>query len=74
MVEIRFLLNLSPQEIVAYYQGAASNVVAKSVDGRAVQFPAKILRPFVTHDGVVGLFALVYDANNKFVEIKRVGP
>jgi hypothetical protein len=74
MSEIRFRLNMSSQTFLAYYRGTASEVEARAVDGRTVRFPANILRPFVTHDGVAGLFALVYDEQNKFVEMKRVGP
>jgi len=73
MHEIRFRLNISNQRLLAYYRGVASQVETRSVDGRTVLFPANILRPFVAHDGVVGLFALVYDEQNRFVEIKRVG-
>ena len=51
----------------------ARDVVAKSVDGRTVRFPANVLRPFVTPDGVAGAFVLVYDEKNKFVEMRRVG-
>ena len=73
MHEIRFRLNISNQKFLAYYRGEASNVETRSVDGRTVLFPANILRPFVRHDGIAGLFALVYDEQNRFVEIKRVG-
>ena len=74
MHEIRFRLNMSSQKFLAYYRGAVSVVEATAEDGRKVQFPANVLRPFVTHDGVSGLFALVHDEQNRFVEMKRVGP
>ena len=73
MQEIRFRLSISTQEFLKYYRGTASDVEARAMDGRMVRFPANILRPFVTRDGVEGVFALVYDEQNRFVEMKRVG-
>ena len=72
MPSIRFRLDISPESYLAYYQGAARNVVATGRDGRRIQFPADRLRPFVTHDGVRGEFELEFDANNKFVAMRRV--
>jgi len=73
MSEIRFRLNISAHEFLAYYRGVARDVETTSLDGRAVRFPANVLRPFVTGDGVVGVFVLVYDEKNRFVEMKRMG-
>lgn len=73
MPEIRFRLNISPEQYLSYYQGAVRNVIATSSDGRRVQFPADRLRPFVTHDGVRGEFVLEFDADNRFVALRRLG-
>jgi len=72
MQEIRFRLKLSSAEFLAFYQGAAREVVAKALDGRTVRFPAAVLRPFVMHDGVHGVFALRFDGNNKFTELVKI--
>jgi len=72
MPSIRFRLDISPESYLAYYQGAARSVIATGRDGRRIQFPADRLRPFVTHDGVRGEFELEFDANNKFVAMRRV--
>ncbi len=73
MPEIRFRLDISPERYLSFYQGAARNVLATSVDGRRVQFPAERLRPFVTREGVRGEFVLEFDADNRFVGLRRVG-
>ena len=73
MPEIRFRLDISPQRYLSYYQGTVRNVLAVSVDGRRIQFPADRLRPFVTHDGVRGEFVLEFDDNNKYVGMRRIG-
>lgn len=72
MPTVRFHLAISPERYRAYYQGAVRQVIATGHDGRRVQFPADRLRPFVTHDGVRGEFELEFDANHKFVALRRV--
>lgn len=71
MSEIYFSLNLSAEQYLPYYQGIVKNVQVVSWEGKTLRFPANILRPFVHKDGVHGDFVLIYDANNKFKEIKR---
>lgn len=56
-----------------YYQGMARQVVVKAFDGRTLQFPANVLRPFVTHSGVSGLFVICVDQHNKLVGIEKIG-
>lgn len=72
MPTVRFRLDISSDVYLAYYQGAVRSVIATGRDGRRVQFPADRLRPFVTHEGVRGEFELEFDANNKFVALRRV--
>ena len=73
MAVYRFRLSLSASEYLAYYQGAARDVVVRSHEGPVVQFPADALRRFVTRDGVHGEFVLRVDARNKLQGIDRVG-
>lgn len=72
MPSIRFRLDISPELYLAHYQGVARSVIVTGLDGRRVQFPAERLRPFVSHDGVRGEFELEFDANHKFVALRRV--
>ena len=65
-------LRITQEDYLSFYQGAVKLVSAISIDGKTVQFPANILRQFVTLDGIDGTFAIYFDANNKFVEIKRL--
>ncbi len=72
MKEIRFFIDIPAHRYLAFYQGAADQVVTTAVDGRRVRFPAHILRPFVTHDGIRGEFALRYDECNRFAGIRKL--
>ncbi|MCW8887495.1 MAG: DUF2835 domain-containing protein [Gammaproteobacteria bacterium] len=70
--EIIFSLNISADEVLRYYQGAASMVSTRSIDGRSVRFPASRLRPFMTVSGVKGYFAISFDDNHKFIEMRQI--
>lgn len=63
-------LDISREQFLRWYQGVGS-VRARCTDGRTIAFPAKILQPYITHDGVQGYFRIYFDENNKFREIRR---
>ena len=65
-------LSLSADDYLAHYGGSAKDIIAKSLDGRNVRFPATLLRQFVSHSGVQGIFKLVYNQENKFTHIERL--
>ncbi|MFQ5643912.1 MAG: DUF2835 family protein [Thiogranum sp.] len=53
------------------YSGAARHVVALDIEGRTIQLPAAALRPFVTHEGIEGVFVIRVDEANKLIDIRR---
>ena len=69
---IRFRLAISAEEYLAYYQGSAQEVVARSDDNKIVRFPASAIRRFVTHDGIFGRFEITFDENNKLISIQPI--
>ncbi len=69
---IRFRLAISAEDYLAFYQGNAREVVARSDDNRIVRFPANAIRKFVTHDGIFGRFEITFDENNKLVAIRAI--
>lgn len=71
MSAISVSLVISADEYLKLYQGVAKSVFAKSASGETVRFPATILQPFVTREGVKGNFIIEFDNNNKFKSIKR---
>ena len=72
MARIRFSLNLSAETYRAYYRGEANMVQVKSLDGQNLRFPAAVLRPYLGHAGVSGLFELEFDENRRFVSLQRL--
>jgi hypothetical protein len=70
--KVHFVLHISAHEYQDYYSGTARNVAVTARDGRAIKFPANILRPFISHDGIHGEFVIEFDDNNKFVAINKL--
>ncbi|MAM89463.1 MAG: hypothetical protein CME36_19360 [unclassified Hahellaceae] len=65
-------LSITPDEFLRVYQGQAKAVSAISVDGRRVQFPAAVLRPYLLHEGIQGRFEIEFDSEHKFAGIRRL--
>lgn len=72
MKEFRLRLSISPAEMMLYYRGDASVVLATARDGTSVQMPARLLRPHVTAQGVSGEFLLRCDDRNRFLSLERI--
>ena len=72
MKQVTFNLHITRDEYLRYYQGEARSVVATSLDGRTVRFPARVLQRVVTTEGVHGTFAIEFDADNKFLGIVKL--
>jgi hypothetical protein len=53
------------------YRGDAQHVVALDIEGRTIQFPAASLRPFVTREGIEGVFVIKVDEANRLIDIQR---
>lgn len=72
MNQITVDLAVSAQDYQSYYSGQIKQVVAYTVDGRRVRFPANILQHVVSHEGVYGRFQIQFDGEGKFLSIVRV--
>ncbi|MEH6825023.1 MAG: DUF2835 domain-containing protein [Motiliproteus sp.] len=72
MQKITVDLQVSADEYLKFYRGQASVVTCRARDGRRIQFPVKILNPYLTREGVSGSFEIQFDAQGKFVAIDRI--
>ena len=72
MPEAKFNLIIEAAEIKKYYQGKAKNILVTASNGLKIQFPANLILPFVTHEGVSGNFILYYDLNGKAQSLERL--
>ena len=70
MRTIEINLRISADEFLRLYQGQAKDVVATAVDGRTVRFPARILQPYVSHEGIRGYFRIEFGEGGKFKAIE----
>lgn len=69
---IKVSLGISAEEYIRVYQGSAKTVSALDHYGRRVNFPVNILQPFVTREGVNGVFVIQFTDDNKFKSIQRI--
>ncbi|MGL6260478.1 DUF2835 domain-containing protein [Vibrio sp. WXL210] len=68
-----FSLNISYQQFMRHYSGAASSVVVTTSTGVRIQLPAARLRPFLSQLGLKGRFRLTTDQQNKFKHLESLG-
>jgi len=71
MKTFRLRLVISAREMLTYYNGDAQQVFAKARDGTRVRFPARVLRPYVTSEGVDGEFLLRCDESFRFISLDK---
>ena len=69
---VRVNLNINRDEMLRWYSGGAHHVNALALDGRRVQFPVDLIRPYITHDGVQGAFEIEFSPEGKFQSIRRL--
>ncbi|WP_027709460.1 DUF2835 domain-containing protein [Zooshikella ganghwensis] len=72
MPSVTVALSISTEEFLRYYKGSAKQVIAHTVDGRSVSFPANILQRFLTHEGIHGQFVIEFDNAGHFKSIKDI--
>ncbi|MCB1789552.1 MAG: DUF2835 domain-containing protein [Gammaproteobacteria bacterium] len=70
---LQLRLAIPAHEYLAYYRNEAGEVIARALDGRSVAFPASSLRPYVSHEGVYGMFEICFDGQNRLVRVTRLG-
>lgn len=73
MTEYEFILHLSAEEYLQYYEGVAKAIQVHSRCGKTIQFSADKMREFVLKDGVHGTFIMQLDSKNKFISVKKIG-
>ncbi|MDN3649644.1 DUF2835 domain-containing protein [Reinekea marina] len=63
---------ISAEDYLQHYQGAVHTVSCVSREGKRVQFPSRILQPFVRREGIKGTFVIHFDKNHKFERIEAI--
>lgn len=73
MPRLHFVIHISAEEYLRYYQFRANQVVVATEEGPTLRLPARHFRPFITHDGIHGRFCVIYDAREqKLLDLKRL--
>lgn len=72
MNQLTICLSIPREKVLRYYEGSAQHVVATATNGQTVRFPASCLRPFITDDGVKGVFIIQFDEKGKLIKFDNV--
>lgn len=72
MKRYEFHLSLSSEEYLDYYRGTARSVLVHLSNGSSIQFPASLLKQFVTSGGIRGDFVLTCDDDFKNPELRKL--
>ncbi len=72
MLKLQLDISLPAEDFLRVYQGTANRVLLRSREGKSVSLPAGRLQPFLTHEGVYGSFELSFDADGKFISLRRL--
>ena len=72
MNRYEFQLHLTPDQYLEYYRGTVLQVVVRCTSGQIIQFPASLLRRFVTPEGIHGDFVLTCDEQHKHSHLERL--
>ena len=72
MPSLRFSLQLSSDQYLAYYKGQAKHISVVCDDGRRIEFPAEHLRSYLTHDGIQGYFEIEFDQQYRFSALRKL--
>ncbi len=72
MQKITLDIYISADEWLKTYTGSVQTVSAISRDRRRVQFPASILKKYLTHFGISGSFNIYFDNEGKFSYIEKI--
>ncbi|WP_119394566.1 DUF2835 family protein [Salinibius halmophilus] len=65
-------IHIDEDRWLATYRGQVNKVFAYTDDGKSVQFPTKLLTPFVTHSGIHGRFRIYFDRQGRFQTIVKL--
>lgn len=63
---------LPAERFLAVYQGHANRVLIRSREGRSVSLPAHHLKPFLTHQGIYGVFQLEFAEGGQLLGLRRL--
>ncbi|MDP4535268.1 DUF2835 family protein [Alkalimonas collagenimarina] len=71
MRQYHFVMHLSKDECLQYYQGHFRKLVVTAVSGERIQISAKHFHRFIQRDGIHGFFTLTLDSNGKLVRLVK---
>ena len=72
MSELTFVLHITTDQYLAYYNGAARTIAVRTENGLSLKFPANAMQKFITREGIHGRFKISFDQHNKLIGVTRI--
>ena len=69
---LKFSLNIPQSKILRYYEGHVKNLIVTLDNGKRVQLPLINFRPFISDEGLQGLFEVTFTSEFKLVSLNRI--
>jgi len=67
-----FKLALSAEKYLSVYKGHAKTISTVSTSGLRIEFSAEKVKPFLTRNGVYGVFEMRVNAKHEFLAIRKL--
>ena len=71
MIKHYFSINIPQQEFLKFYQGIGASVSVRSYENLILKIPTTAFLPFVSTNGVDGIFCLTLGQSNNLVSLLR---
>ncbi|MCH1491543.1 MAG: DUF2835 domain-containing protein [Luminiphilus sp.] len=65
MPEATFDIGLSKEKVLLFYRAKKNRIQVTARDGRTLNLPWELLKPYVSTSGIYGSFTIVFDAKGK---------
>jgi len=63
---------MSPGQCLPYYQGKVAWIQVLAESGKKIRFPARLIRPYVTCEGISGVFEIEFTASGKLSRMTKI--
>lgn len=72
MPSVDIKLDLSAEQCRAHYAGAVDSIRTRTLDGRSVMLPSRVLHHIIKPDGVHGIYRVTFDDGGRFLSIRAL--
>jgi hypothetical protein len=72
MPQATFDIALSTEQVLLFYKAKKSRVQVVAKDGRTLNLPWELFKPYITPTGIRGTFTIFFDVGGKYERLVAV--